>query len=74
MFLKFHWGKDFRVSLFDDYVYVYGHNVFDFLIRNKDLQQFKLIFFLFHVSSYLDVFILEIFKERIFFSETFRKI
>ena len=47
MFLKFHWGKDFRVSLFDDYVYVYGHNVFDFLIRNKDLQQFKLIFFYF---------------------------
>ena len=74
MFLKFHWGKDFRVSLFDDYVYGYGHNVFDFLIRNKGLQQFKLIFFLFHVSSYLDVFILEIFKERIFFSETFRKV
>ena len=76
MFLKFHWGKDFRVSSFDDYVYGYGHNVFGFLIRNKGLQQFKLklFFLLFHVSSYLDVFILEIFKERIFFSEIFRKI
>ena len=50
MFLKFHWGKDFRVSLFDDYVYGYGHNVFDFLIRNKGLQQFKLIFFFYFMS------------------------
>ena len=39
MFLKFHWGEDFRVSLFNDYVYV--AYALDFLILNKSLQQFK---------------------------------
>ena len=35
MFLKLHWSEDFRVSFFDDNVYV--AYVFDFLISNKGL-------------------------------------